>query len=340
MLTHVLTWWLRQMMSLIPPKLRRARGAQDAVIVRIDRLDDEPEGSEGAILVRRGGQETYAGPLRIEAGLRLDPAPSLAKVVRLPAGLMLRREVFLPLAAERDLATVLGFEMDRLTPFTPDEIYWAVCGVRREPPRGLRLDLLIALRGPLERLLTALAGLQLRPAYLESGVGRIALSPAIALRGRGRGAALYGLCAVLAVACVAIPVIRQQVSLDAVQTQMAALAPAEHEAVALRQRLSIAASGQAAIAAAERHGDTLQILSVLTKALPDGTFLTDFTLKAGDPAMNSRDLTIDGESADAARLIGVLSGAPGFQNPRFVAPVTRAINGQADLFSIRVAVAQ
>jgi general secretion pathway protein L len=338
MLTHVLTWWLRQMMSLIPPRLRRADGVPDAVIVRIDRLDDEPACSEGAILVRRGGHETYAGPLRIGAGPRLDPAPSLAKVVRLPAGLVLRREVFLPLAAERDLATVLGFEMDRLTPFTPDEIYWGVSGLRREPPRGLRLDLLIALRGPLERLLTALAGLQLRPAYLESEAGRIGLSPATGMPGQGRGAALYGLCAVLAVACLAIPLIRQQVSLDAARAQMAALAPAAHEAVALRKRLSIAAAGQAAVAAA-RHGDTLQILAALTNALPDGTYLTDFTLKAGDPAMKSRDLTIDGESADAARLIGVLSGAPGFQNPRFVAPVTRAINGQADLFSIRVAVA-
>jgi general secretion pathway protein L len=101
--------------------------------------------------------------------------------------------------------------------------------------------------------------------------------------------------------------------------------------MALRSQLAIVASGNNAIAAAAQAGDTVQILAALTNALPDGTFLTDFTLKSGD-------LTIDGQSSDAARLISVLSAAPGFHDPSFIAPVTRAINGQADLFSIRATV--
>jgi hypothetical protein len=60
--------------------------------------------------------------------------------------------------------------------------------------------------------------------------------------------------------------------------------------------------------------------------------LSDLTLKDGD-------LTIDGQSSNAAKLIAVLSGTQHFQNPSFSAPVTRAINGSADLFSIRATVA-
>jgi general secretion pathway protein L len=329
MLNEIWVWWVRQIKSLIPAAWR-GTGGEDAVIVRIDRLDEVPERSEGAILLRRRGAETFAAPLRF-SGADFAGAPNLATALRLPPGTVLRREVRLPAAAERDLKRVLGFEMDRLTPFTPDEIFWGVGGVRREAPGAIKLSLLITLRAPLENLLAALARGKLRPGYVEDAGGRIALSPGLAPRKKGFYAALYGLCAVLAVACIAVPVIRQQAALDAAQARIDALAPAAHEAMRLRQRLAIAASGQEAVAAAQASGDALQILAALTAALPDDTYITDFTLKSGE-------LTFDGESANAARLIALLAAVPKFQNPGFAAPVTRAINGSADLFSIHLTV--
>jgi general secretion pathway protein L len=330
MLNEIWAWWLRQVKSLIPAAWR-GTGGEDAVIVRIDRLDEDPERSEGAILVRRRGAETFAAPLRF-SGAAFAGAPHLATALRLPPGTVLRRDVRLPAAAERDLVRVLGFEMDRLTPFSPDEIFWGVGGVRRDAPGAIRLNLLITLRAPLENLLAALARGKLRPGYVEDEGGRIALSPGLAPRKKRFYAALYGLCAVLALACVAIPVIRQQNALDAAQARIDALSPAAHEAMRLRQRLSIAASGQAAVAAAQAHGDALGTLAALTSALPDGTYLTDFTLKSGE-------LTFDGESSNAAQLISLLAAAPNFQNPGFAAPVTRSINGDTDLFSIHLTVA-
>jgi general secretion pathway protein L len=327
MLSQILAWWWRQIASLLPARFRRA-GRPDAMIVAIDRMD-EAAAPSGAILIRRGGVERFRAPLRLAAD-RL-PGPRMPTALRLPAGMVLRREVVLPLAAERDLASVIAFEMDRLTPFAPEEVFWGLSGLRRDPVRGLRMTLLIALRAPVERLLETLASANLKPGFLEDGDGRIPLSQRFALPGRRLNAALYGLSAFLALACLAIPLIRQQLALNAVQAEIADLQPAAHEAMALRQRLAIAASGQAAIAAAQQSGDALQSLAALTAALPDGTFLSDFTLKSGD-------LTIDGRSTDAARLIAMLAAAPGFHDPRFVAPVTRAIDGQADLFSIHATV--
>jgi len=236
------------------------------------------------------------------------------------------------LAAERDIASVVGFEMDRFTPFQAEEIFWSICGVRRDPARGLAMSLLITLRAPIEELLNGLAARNLRPAFVEAPAGRIPLSPRLDLAGRKLQSGLLGLVGLLALTCIAIPPIRQQLALDAARSQIAGLQPVAHEAQGLRQRLNIAASGQSAIAAARSAGDTLQIVAALTAALPDGTYLTDLTLKSGD-------LTFDGASNNASRLIAILAGAPGFENPRFVAPVTRAINSQADLFSIQVTVA-
>jgi general secretion pathway protein L len=259
------------------------------------------------------------------------PAPRLPTALRLPDGMVLAREVVLPLAAERDVASVMGFEMDRLTPFAPEQVYWGVNHLRRDPARGLRLTLQLALRDSLDPLLDALARVQLKPAFLEAGFGRIALAGSGPVPGRRASAIWWGICLALFILCLAIPVIRQQNDIAETQARIAALAPAEQEALAARQTLAIATSGQAAVKAAQSSGDALNMVAALTNALPDGTYLSDLTLKDGD-------LTIDGQSSNAAKLIDVLSGTQHFHNPRFVAPVTRAISGSADLFSIRATV--
>lgn len=325
MLKQIISWWLRQMAAFVPARFRRARLAPDAIIIAVERLDADPL-PRGAIFLRQNGTETFLGPVR-DGAAPLAAGRRLKTMLRLPAGAVLRREVILPMAAEHDVQNVLGFEMDRLTPFQPEEIFWAITGSSRDPARGLRITLAIALRAPVEALLAALARLDLKPDFLETDGGRIPLAHGGAAPARHVQRALYGLCGALAVACMVIPVIRQQWAISDVQSQIAQLQPALQEALTLRRQLSIAQSGSSAIAAAAQAGDTLQMLAALTAALPDGTFLTDFTLKSGD-------LTIDGESSNAARLIGVLAAAPGFHDPTFAAPVTRAIGGQADLFSI------
>ena len=76
-----------------------------------------------------------------EAGLRgmraaLAGRPRAAAVVlRLPAGQVLEQSVALPLAAERDPERVLHYELDRLTPFAPDEVYWGWTVARRDRVR-------------------------------------------------------------------------------------------------------------------------------------------------------------------------------------------------------------
>lgn len=331
MLIQFLSWWWRQILSLAPARLRQPANLPDAVIVAIEHLADQPDDSAGTLLLRRGGAETVTAPLRLGSGALPAAAARLPIVLRLPRGSVLRREMTLPAAAERDLDSVVEFEIDRLTPFTAQEIFWGIEGMRRDAAQKLKFSLLLTLRAPVESLLEALARQNLKPVYIEDESGRIVLGGQAARTGRLPVFGLAALCAILLVACLAIPIIRQQMELQDTQAQIDALRPAAMQAVALRTRLAAARSGQAAIAAAAQAGDPLQTLAALTDALPDGTWLTDFTLKSGD-------LTIDGQSSNAAKLIAVLAAAPGFHDPVFVAPVTRAMNGQADIFSIRTSV--
>jgi general secretion pathway protein L len=331
MLIQFLSWWWRQILSIVPARLRRPAALPDAMIVSIETLAEDPADAAGAILVRRGGVETLTAPWRLGGGTPPALAATLPVLLRLPRGSVLRREMTLPAAAARDISSVITFEIDRLTPFTADEIYWGIENMRRDGAQKLHFSLLLTLRAPLEPVLSALSRQNMRPGYIEDQAGRITLASGAPGPARVKQYAMAGVCAALAAACLAIPFIRQQNALQDCQARIETLRPAALQAAALRQRLAVAQSGQAAIAAAAQEGDALSILAALTNALPDGTWLNDFTLKSGA-------LTIDGESSNAARLIAVLAAAPGFHNPVFAAPVTRAINGQADLFSIRATV--
>lgn len=321
-------WWVGQMRSLIPGAAALAGRQPDALIIAIDRLAGDD--FTGAFWRRREGVETPLGPLDMTPG----GADDLPVALRLPPGAVLQREVVLPLAAAHGLRTVLGFEMDRLTPFAADEVYWGVANQRRDPARAkLSLRLFVVLRAQVDGLTQALARRQIVPSFIEVPGGRIELA------GTRPGAKQYvqwglpALCGLLAVACVAVPFVRQQMALDAAADVIAANQPAAAAALALREKLATAAQGQAAIAAARHEGDALQVLAALTAALPDNSWLSDLTLKQGD-------VSFDGQSANAAQLIGLLSAVPGLRDPSFTAPVTRTADGKEDQFSLDAKVAE
>jgi hypothetical protein len=41
MLNQIFTWWLRQMIGLVPARLQRVVSAPDALIVAVDRLESD-----------------------------------------------------------------------------------------------------------------------------------------------------------------------------------------------------------------------------------------------------------------------------------------------------------
>lgn len=312
------------MRALAPAFLIQTAGRQAELIIDID-----PPGHAGhptgTISLRQNGEERAVKPLNLD-----HPAhgPALPAGLRLPRGTVLSREVVLPLAAARDLRSMIGFEMDRLTPFSADEVYWGISGLTKDRGRG-KLSLLLSVvpREPVEALCHLLAQAGLAPSFILGESGRIDLTAPFSPRGRALRTGLSVLCIALALACLAGPFWRQQMALDETARAIAAETPAAQTALALRRELATASAGREAIAQAKRGGDALRVLAALTSALPDGTWLSDLNLKSGD-------LTFDGQSNDAARLIGLLSSVPELHDPSFTAPVTRTADGSSEIFSL------
>lgn len=336
------------MIGLVPLPLRRwASGLGSALLVALESSDGRSGGAEPASVTlasRRGQLERTIGRFALdEEGLRAArerlariKRPG-ATILRLGRERLLEREVALPIAAEREPGGILAYEMDRLTPFSVEEVFWTWRIERRDRAQGrLLLRLSIVPRSGLRSVMTALDRLGISPGALEAvaPTGDMRLIPLDRARaGRSRldravAALALGGCAALGIVAIGLPFVQQSVARADAERRIEAFKPRVTQAEALRARIAGSGAGADVIAAERtRLGDPLRVIATLTEILPDDTFLTEFQLRKGR-------LGISGQSAAAARLIPALAAEPTLKNPVFAAPVTRAENGQADMFSI------
>ena len=250
------------------------------------------------------------------------------------------REVTLPIAAEASLDRVIRYEMDRLTPFTADDVFFAHRVTGRDRGAGVvRIELALVPRIWVRPVLDRLSLCGIVPAKLEAtGPGARRYRIPIVQddpehQARRRLAWRIGLaaCMTAAIAVVAIPVVRQSLALADVEERIAELKPRVDQAAMLRQRIAAGSAGSGKIAAARQQaGEPLTILGVLTDTLPDDTYLTSLTLR-------QRHLVIEGHSAAATRLITAMASEAHLRNPSFAAPVLRAEKG-GEVFTIQAEV--
>ena len=339
MLPEFLTWWRQQLLDIVPARLRQGSGAGNAVVI------DAATPGVVTLLRRRRGADTRTAQFRLDdagdVSLRaaLNGRPAGEKILlRPPAAAVLERSVKLPLAAERDPERVLGYDMERLTPFTADEVYWGFSVESRDKQRG-QLGVRVALvpRAAVAGLIDRLTAIGARPSLIEAPTSRglypIRLSHADAGTTRISTRMAGAILAALAFLAVASPFLRQALDMDEAQSTIADLAPRVREAEALRDRISGAGTGGDAVASETRRlGDMLGALAAITEILPDDSYLTEFT-------MRERKMTMSGLAASAPKLISALSADPRVRNPAFSSAVTRAPDGKFDVFSIKAELA-
>lgn len=328
-------WWGEQLRSLLPTGLAGAATPdRDAILVI---PGSEPDSVEVAL--RKRGQLSGLGRFTLDGpGLRaLKQATSLpgrphAVALHLEPSFLLEKQLTLPLAAERELDRVLGFEMDRETPFAIDEVYWDATVLERDRRQGrLRVLLSLVPRAPLDDLMRNLAVADLAPTLLAPKLADGTIRPIqldhSGARGTGRAVPRLALVtAVLALVAIGLPFVRQSLAFRSITRTMATLQPAVDEATRLRRQIT-GGGGEAIAAERAKLPNPLQVLAATTQALPDDTHLTDLSLK-------NRRLSLNGQSAAAARLLGALAADKTFKDPAFAAPVTKLEASKQEIFSI------
>lgn len=333
-----LRWWTRELGALVPPRVARA------LAPRRDSLAAFADGADPPLTLIAGGRSMALGPLStVDAATRrrfarAAAAGRLSVVLVVPPARVVTRRVRLPLAAEQSLDAVLGFEMDRLTPFAADEVLHARTLVARSAERGeIALDMTFAPKAVLAPTVAALGEAGLHPDRAALGA---ADGPAMrGLAGRRRAAPLAARAAQNAAALlVALGAAWAGLSLRALDREAAVLETAaaalRAEALAAEASRREAAGDAAALAFALKTQRPMAgaALAELSALLPDAVWLTDLRL-ADDR------IEISGFAPDATSLIRLLDAAPGFDAPRFLAPVTRETGRDRERFALEARIA-
>jgi general secretion pathway protein L len=253
----------------------------------------------------------------------------------------LEREVDLPLAVEPELGNTLRFSIDSLTPFPADQLFWSWAILLRDRVHGrLHVRLSLVRKATVEPVIAALQRSGSGPKLLEfplSDTETRVITPGD-MPAKGSALRRYGLAGFGAFAAGALvvmagwPVVAQMRDLAETEAQIDTLKPRAAQAAALRRAAAGAEDSDVITRERGRVGDALELLAVVTDALPDDTYLTEFSLR-------QRKLVLSGESGAAAKVIVALSSVPTLRKPEFVAPVTRAPAGARDIFSIEAEVA-
>jgi general secretion pathway protein L len=319
------------MLECLPERVRHLRPASTAVMIA---AVEEAHADPPTVIV----SQVQRGRTNIIGRFAWDDLCEVSRLapqtvrLQLPADALLDRIVTLPLAAERDIARVLAYDLDRLTPFRAAEIFWCYSVEQRNRASGrLTVRLSLVLRAPWRPLLTALVTAGLAVTTIEVACGnshacRFELAAKPSRRGLRVGSALFAL---LATTMIVLPFILQSLALDVLEQRIQALRPLVVEAEALRHAIT-SGSGTADLLAAERArmGNVLAVLTDVTAALPDDTYLNSLSMRQGH-------LVLAGRSGGAAKLIGALSDDRLIRNAAFDAPTTRTDQITGDLFSIR-----
>lgn len=359
-----LRWWAGELAALVPGGARNAlRRRRARPVVAFDTGAAtilRPAIVDGALAMTELARIPLDGdPAQVdEAGRRA--VGSLARVVyggaaaatrvrvALPPRSVLRRRLVLPAAVEENLRAAIGYDLDRLTPFKADEVYYDAAIVGRDAAQGtIDVDFAAARRPVVDEALARVAawGAEVTGVSPESA-DAVASSTLNLVPDEARVAAPswtrwqvwlpLGSIALLALAAMVVPVWQKR------ETAIAVIQRAEtaRQQAAVSERLR--ADLEKAVAdynyALERkHAwpPMVKVLDTVTRVLPDDTWLTQLDVRTVPRGRErERELAMRGESGNAGKLIPVLeeSGLVAQVAPR--SPTTKIQPGPGEIFDL------
>jgi general secretion pathway protein L len=338
LLHEFLNWWASELLSVLPAWLREDSHNVEALIADV---------TEPGFLVlrrRRRGIEEHVARIAVETLTSLYKSNTFTQrkatelvVLCLPSIVVLERDVVLPLAAERDLESVLRLEMERLTPFTEENVYWTWRVEERDRNHG-RLEILLTIipKARVSEMFDLVSSVVGVPHLLEviTPTGPRVVKAHQGWSRKADGNLARHVLATIALALLILitvsPFLRQSLEIQEAQQRINAMSARVREVESLKSKLRLAAVGAEAEAQqVRRFGDILKALAAITDILPRDTYLTEFR-------MREREITISGMSSSAPSLIEKLSLDSRMRSPTFISPVRRNDSSHLDLFSIRV----
>ncbi len=340
--SSIISWWLQGLGMLVPAGLKNLfNPAKKRILIQLQ---------NDHLAVIWPGQKNRKSDPELYAFQQVDERKKLIKklnkyskdqhnlVLCIPENKGLRNMLRLPVNAESDLASILGFEIDRQTPFSPDQVYYGYRLIsKNKSANTLNVELNVIPRKIIDPLLTKLAKAGLKPHVVEllndqPGSG-INVLPGSVSNGDQKGTARTNkllLLVAIALLGIAVAIPFKNLESEIKQTELA-IEEAKSGALEvneLRLKWEKLQEKQALInKKIQEHRSVTRILDELTRLIPDDTWLTRLHIRGNT-------IRLQGESSAATALISIIEKSGHFSGTRFQSPVTTNISTGKDRFQI------
>ena len=343
-------WWTGELLALVPERFTAFAGAGRVPLVGLE---------EGALVVLDPSTGEVAAEGRIEIS-GLEPGQAAARVrsalerlgeargrvrLALASGAALVRRVTMPAATEENLASVLGFEMDRLTPFRADEVYFDHRVVSRDAAAGtLTVLLAVARREVVEAQIARARELGLAVhgvAVLDTGAGAGSALDVLPRGERGESErprdrlarrALVAAAALLFFVALLLPAFAKRAEVHAIKP---ALDKAHSEALAtdalIKELERLVADHNFLLQRRHATYPVLAYIEEVSRLLPDNTWIQQFEFKQVGKV---REILVSGETVSSSRLIEIMEQSRLLQNASPRGAVTRGTQPGTERFVI------
>ncbi|MDT8406017.1 MAG: PilN domain-containing protein [Methylococcales bacterium] len=340
-------WWRNELAFLVPERLRAWLDDRAGVIVIT--LQDEQLTVQGYHRQQQqliGHYYPASGTAIAQLLSTLDDQPLWRQAplgLRLPGSAVLCKSITVPKAAQAHLQQLLDYELDRLTPFTSEQVYYAYQAAPAQAGADqLDVTLLISPKSRLESLLgefktqgRALSWIDSTalPSHAEQGPPRYNLLPlaeqqSLPLLPKLVQLALTLTLLILLTGLLVLPLRWQQAQVEALEQQLKTLASEAQQVEAQELAMTkLVEHTQQLLAKKHHQPSALAVLDSLSQLINDDTWLTYFQYRNGR-------VQFQGQSPQASRLIAMLENAPWFKDVSFASPVNQDIRTGLERFQI------
>lgn len=325
-------WWLASLVAVIPERLRRRIFQYpDRLLIEFkdgqiifSYYDGNSKNLVDHKIVRRDDELEKAG---IRQWLATIKGSYVESVVLVPPAQLLVKSVNLPLSSESNLREIIGFEMDRQTPFTAEQVYYDTRVTARDSEHDkLSLDLIVATRNNIDPLLEEVRGWSLNTVAVSfrekdepAGINLLPVEARVVSRSKPdllTSAALV-ITLILFITALYLPVLHLQSQVSTLENEVKQSREIARQVQPLIAEKSKITARTRFLADKRRDNvPVIKILAELTNILPDDTYLERLTIRGNE-------IQINGESDSATSIIQLLEKSDYFRDAEPRSPVTK-----------------
>jgi general secretion pathway protein L len=343
------SWWTEELMSVMPISMRQILFNTNKLILEID--NDEVE-----IYRIIANRKIQVARLIINDLISNKASSQIKGIVKetnvterilvIPNHQVLEKNISFPMATEENLREVLSFEMDRLTPFASNQVYYDYSLISRNKQKGtMDLKLVIVPKDRLDKLLKKLDDIGFKPHIVtikgdktDKGL-QINLLPSEKRAKRINALkivnySLTGILLILILISLILPIWNKSKFIEKLQPELDKYSTSAEQIISLRKQVE-KAENEALFLVEKKQASVLmlEVIDELTQIIPDDTWVNQVDVNDGE-------VHVHGESVSSASLLPIMESSHLFSSAQFRSPVTQNRRNNTERFHLSAKIKQ